>query len=148
VAKVTASASAAVASAAATTAVAAVTTAMAPAVGTAVATGVVAMSSRPVARTVMIVPALAGNPRSGAAHPRARATIAAAPPGARHPKSKGQNCPDSDERYQYRERRVHHSLSRIEMSWAPSQRQRRPISRRRSAQPSSGSTLAKWLAAS
>ena len=34
------------------------------------------------------------------------------------------------------------------MSWAPSQRQRRPISRRRSSQPSSGTTLAKWFAAS
>jgi hypothetical protein len=29
------------------------------------------------------------------------------------------------------------------MSWAPSHRHRLPISRRRSAQPSSGSTLAK-----
>ena len=44
--------------------------------------------------------------------------------------------------------KVGHSTSRIEMSWAPSHRQRRPISRSRSSQPSSGITLAKWFAAS
>ncbi len=38
--------------------------------------------------------------------------------------------------------------STISMSWAPSHRQRRPISRSRSSQSSSGSTVAKWLPAS
>ena len=36
----------------------------------------------------------------------------------------------------------------ISISWAPSQRQRRPTSRSRSSQPSSGMTVAKWFAAS
>ena len=43
---------------------------------------------------------------------------------------------------------IGHSTSVIRIAWAPSQRQRRPISRSRSSQPSSGSTDAKWLAAS
>ena len=38
--------------------------------------------------------------------------------------------------------------SRIVIGCAPSHRQRRPTSRSRSAQPSSGSTVAKWFAAS
>ncbi len=38
--------------------------------------------------------------------------------------------------------------STISMSWAPSHRQRRPTSRSRSSQPSSGRTVAKWLPAS
>ena len=40
------------------------------------------------------------------------------------------------------------STSRIEIDCAPSHRQRRPISRSRSSQPSSAITVAKWLAAS
>ena len=40
------------------------------------------------------------------------------------------------------------STSRIAIACAPSHRQRRPTSRSRSSQPSSGSTVAKWLAAS
>ncbi len=36
----------------------------------------------------------------------------------------------------------------ISMVWAPSQRPRRPTSRRRSSQSSSGRIVAKWLAAS
>ncbi len=43
---------------------------------------------------------------------------------------------------------VGHSTSVIRIDWAPSQRHRRPISRSRSSQPSSGTTDAKWLAAS
>ena len=39
--------------------------------------------------------------------------------------------------------RAPHSTSRIEIVWAPSHRQRRPISRRRSSQPSSATTVAK-----
>ena len=42
----------------------------------------------------------------------------------------------------------HGQRSVISISWAPSQRQRRPTSRSRSSQPSSGRTVAKWLAAS
>ena len=41
-----------------------------------------------------------------------------------------------------------YSTSVIRIGWAPSQRQRRPTSRRRSAQPSSGSTAANTFAAS
>ena len=43
---------------------------------------------------------------------------------------------------------VGHSTSVIRIAWAPSQRQRRPTSRRRSSQPSSGTTEANTLAAS
>ena len=38
--------------------------------------------------------------------------------------------------------------SSIRIAWAPSQSTRRPISRRRSCQPPSGSMVAKWFAAS
>ena len=38
--------------------------------------------------------------------------------------------------------------STIRIGWAPSQRTRRPTSRRRSCQPASGSIVAKWFAAS
>ncbi len=42
----------------------------------------------------------------------------------------------------------HGQCSVISISWAPSQRHRRPTSRSRSSQPSSGRTVAKWFAAS
>ena len=47
-----------------------------------------------------------------------------------------------------RSRRPPLSASTISISWAPSQRQRRPTSLSRSCQPSSGTMVAKWLAAS
>ena len=43
---------------------------------------------------------------------------------------------------------VGHPGSLISMGWAPSHNARRPTSRRRSSQPSSGRIVAKWLAAS
>ena len=77
--------------------------------------------------------------------PACAADVAA---GAQEPADQPQHHNDDDEEGDLPPVHGQLSTSAIRIAWAPSQRVRRPISRRRSCQPSSGMIDAKWLAAS
>ena len=100
-------------------------------------------TSRPVASTTSRADA-ASPPRSAstaAIRPPSTATSARREPVDRDDRAAADRRGPSS-------RRPAQPSSTISISWAPSHRQRRPTSRSRSSQPSSGRTVAKWLAAS
>src|SRR4029079_1901746 len=77
--------------------------------------------------------------------PTCAADVAA---GAQEPADDPQHPDDDDEEGELPPVHGQLSTSAIRIAWAPSQRVRRPISRRRYSTPTSGVIDAKWLAAS